>query len=110
MGRGLGATKSRARGGARGRLLEWRPMRRAFRWTLLAALLLLAAAIAAWKISEARSFQAFGELVHRVETDKPLVALTFDDGPTPAGAQAVLALLEQEGVRATFFFTGAELA
>jgi peptidoglycan-N-acetylglucosamine deacetylase len=79
--------------------------------TILVPFLLLLAAVAGlWKLSEARSFQAFGELVHRVETTQPLVALTFDDGPTPAAAQAILALLEQEGVRATFFFTGAEMA
>jgi hypothetical protein len=48
-------------------------------------------------------------LVDRVETDRPLVALTFDDGPTPEASDSILAVLREEGVRATFFFTGAEL-
>jgi peptidoglycan-N-acetylglucosamine deacetylase len=71
---------------------------------------LLALGYAAWRIADARTFQLFGGLVARVETDSPVVALTFDDGPTPAGSDSILAILEREGIRATFFFTGAELA
>jgi peptidoglycan/xylan/chitin deacetylase (PgdA/CDA1 family) len=46
-----------------------------------------------------------GEEVKRVETDQPLVALTFDDGPSKVEEQ-LLALFKKEGVKATFFFTG----
>ena len=35
-----------------------------------------------------------------------LVALTFDDGPNPAGTPAVLDILKREGVPATFFLIG----
>jgi len=38
------------------------------------------------------------------------VALTFDDGPHPAGTPAVLAVLAQRGVRATFFLVGEQVA
>lgn len=38
------------------------------------------------------------------------VALTFDDGPDPRWTPAVLDLLRREGVPATFFVTGAQLA
>jgi peptidoglycan/xylan/chitin deacetylase (PgdA/CDA1 family) len=39
----------------------------------------------------------------RVDTERPLVALTFDDGPHPIDTPAVLDLLAEFGVRATFF-------
>jgi peptidoglycan-N-acetylglucosamine deacetylase len=77
---------------------------------VLAVAALLLVLYGAWRISDARSFQLFGGLVHRVGTDAPLVALTFDDGPTPRGADSILAILTREEVSATFFFTGSELA
>jgi peptidoglycan/xylan/chitin deacetylase (PgdA/CDA1 family) len=42
----------------------------------------------------------------RVVTDRPLVALSFDDGPDPGYTPAVLALLHRYGDRATFFLIG----
>jgi peptidoglycan/xylan/chitin deacetylase (PgdA/CDA1 family) len=70
---------------------------------------LLALLLSGWQVSKSRSFQFFGELIPRVETDTRVVALTFDDGPTPKGTAAALAVLEDLGVRATFFVTGAML-
>ena len=70
---------------------------------------LMAGAAGAWRFSGARSVQLFGTLVDRVDTTERVVALTFDDGPTPAASDSILAVLRREGVRATFFFTGAEL-
>lgn len=67
------------------------------------------AALVLWQVSKARSFQVFGRLVDRVETEKKLVALTFDDGPTAEVTRPLLDMLEKEQVRATFFVTGAEL-
>lgn len=49
------------------------------------------------------------ELVDRVETDEKVVALTFDDGPDPAGAQQVLDVLAEKQVPATFFLIGRDL-
>ena len=34
------------------------------------------------------------------------VALTFDDGPHPDGTRRILALLQEHGVKATFFVSG----
>lgn len=82
-------------------------MRRAVVLLTLVALLLLA--WGASSIVDSRSFQLFGTLVERVETPAPVVALTFDDGPTAAGSDSILAILARQQVRATFFFTGAEL-
>jgi peptidoglycan/xylan/chitin deacetylase (PgdA/CDA1 family) len=46
------------------------------------------------------------QLVYRVKTDEPLVALTFDDGPDPIHTPQVLAILEQHHASATFFVIG----
>lgn len=62
-----------------------------------------------WRLVNSRTFQLFGEIVPRVETDAPLVALTFDDGPTAAFTDVVLNTLRERDVRATFFVTGHEL-
>jgi peptidoglycan/xylan/chitin deacetylase (PgdA/CDA1 family) len=60
----------------------------------------------AWKLSNARTVQLFGGIVPRVETSEPVVALTFDDGPTARFTDEILAILRDEGVKATFFVVG----
>ncbi len=45
-------------------------------------------------------------VIWSVPTDKPLVALTFDDGPDPEFTPRILGLLEKFGVRATFNVMG----
>ena len=82
--------------------------RRVWWWTLPPALLLLA--IATWQLSGARSFQLFGELLYRAPTSEKIIALTFDDGPVPAATDALIDMLADRGVRATFFLIGRELA
>ncbi|WP_220348737.1 polysaccharide deacetylase family protein [Alkalilimnicola ehrlichii] len=77
---------------------------------LIVAAALIAALYGVKNLADARSFQLFGNLVHRVDTEKPWVALTFDDGPTPEATERILAILARNEVPATFFFTGAELA
>lgn len=62
------------------------------------------------QFSNLRTFQLFGDLVARVETDRPVLALTLDDGPTPEHTEAVLQTLCEKGVKATFFLTGREAA
>jgi len=42
--------------------------------------------------------------------DRPLVALTFDDGPDPEGTPRVLEALARHGAQATFFVIGARAA
>ncbi len=41
-----------------------------------------------------------------IDPKKPMVALTFDDGPSPKATNAILDTLEQYGVVATFFDVG----
>jgi len=45
-------------------------------------------------------------ILYRVRTEKPLVALSFDDGPNPEFTPQVLGLLEEYDARATFFLIG----
>jgi peptidoglycan/xylan/chitin deacetylase (PgdA/CDA1 family) len=45
-------------------------------------------------------------VVYRVETDRPLVALSFDDGPHPIHTPQVLDVLERHDAQATFFLIG----
>lgn len=90
------------RGPARGR------GRRALRIALSLLVALTITAAGAYELMRSRSFQLAGELVQRVETDQKVVALTFDDGPTPEYTEWVLQLLEERGVRATFYLTGGE--
>ena len=47
-----------------------------------------------------------GQVVHKVDTRRPLVALTFDDGPNPPFTGRVLDTLRDAGVQATFFLIG----
>jgi peptidoglycan-N-acetylglucosamine deacetylase len=61
-----------------------------------------------WQLSRSRDFQLFGEIVPRVDTSEKVVALTFDDGPTPEYTDGVLDVLRERGVRATFFLIGGE--
>ncbi len=70
---------------------------------------LAAAAICAgiiWQLSKAERFQLFGRLIYTVETTKPVVALTFDDGPSRKYTPQVLDVLRQHDVKATFFVNG----
>lgn len=62
-----------------------------------------------WRLSSLTDFQLFGTLVHRVETTEPVIALTFDDGPTPEKTERILQLLAEAQVVATFFLTGEEI-
>ena len=74
-----------------------------------AAVAALVAAAVLWRAASSPAFQFFGEIVPRVETSRRVVALTFDDGPTPEGTREVLKVLRERNVRATFFVVGREL-
>ena len=57
----------------------------------------LVAAFALFQVSKARCFALAGEAICRVETDQRLIALTFDDGPTPAGVDWASGVLRRHG-------------
>jgi peptidoglycan/xylan/chitin deacetylase (PgdA/CDA1 family) len=50
--------------------------------------------------------QTFGPFPYQAEVSEPVVALTFDDGPNEPYTSRLLDLLDERGVRATFFQVG----
>ena len=95
------------------RLARWLlgpPLRRWRRIVLAAGAALMVSVCAAWRISKATAFQLLGDPMVRVDTAQPVVALTFDDGPSASDGPQVLDILRGEGIRATFFVVGSELA
>jgi peptidoglycan/xylan/chitin deacetylase (PgdA/CDA1 family) len=88
------------------RLSKWRLIAMV---TLAAAMMMTAASYGVWSLSRSRDFQLFGKIIPRIETAEKVVALTFDDGPTPAYTQATLDLLREKEVVATFFLMGVDV-
>lgn len=72
----------------------------------IVAILGAAAFYGVWQLSRSRTFQLFGEIIPRVETTEKVVALTFDDGPTPEYAPVLIDTLKQHKAVATFFVVG----
>jgi peptidoglycan/xylan/chitin deacetylase (PgdA/CDA1 family) len=66
-------------------------------------------------IGHAFSLERFGpkfseQVIWRVETQEPQIALTFDDGPHVSSTPLILEILEKHQVPATFFWVGKHLA
>src|SRR5262245_22789034 len=53
-----------------------------------------------------RNSPVFGRVLGRLPTREKCIALTFDDGPSPAATPLVLDALRARGTRATFFCLG----
>jgi chitin deacetylase len=79
------------------------------RKVVIAVALLLLGLYGTWQLSRARTFQLFGEIVPRVDTNRKVVALTFDDGPQADTVDEILGTLARHDVKATFFVCGAEI-
>lgn len=78
--------------------------------TIVAALVVVLVVVSGlWQVSKSRTFQFFGEITARVETDDMVVALTFDDAPTEF-TRDVLDVLRQKTVTATFYAIGENIA
>ncbi len=76
---------------------------------LIVTLIIIVAVIliffALYSIMSARNYQLFGRLVNHIETDKQVVYLTFDDGPTK-NTERILKTLRDLDVKASFFLIG----
>ncbi|WP_265562948.1 polysaccharide deacetylase family protein [Sphingomicrobium arenosum] len=77
---------------------------------LLLILCLWGSAMGLLHLVKARCFAVTGPLVCRGSGELRQVALTFDDGPSARGVDHVLPILEEKGVKATFFLEGKEVA
>lgn len=76
--------------------------------TAFLVLLLTSAVVMVWFMASSTSFMLFGAIVTHVDTDKKVIALTFDDGPLPGTTEETLGILKALNVKATFFVIGAE--
>jgi peptidoglycan-N-acetylglucosamine deacetylase len=65
--------------------------------------------LSTYGLMNARTFQVFGQLVPSVNTSRPIVALTFDDGPQPLYTSHLLSVLREKDAHATFFVIGMQL-
>ena len=74
-----------------------------------AVALILILFYALFQISRAPCWQLVGTPICKVDTQEKLVALTFDDGPTPLGVDAALPVLARHRAHATFFLVGQEI-
>ncbi len=53
-----------------------------------------------------RNSPLFGHALSRISGDRPMVALTFDDGPNADATPRILDVLASKNVKATFFILG----
>ncbi|GED62748.1 polysaccharide deacetylase family protein [Lysinibacillus fusiformis] len=83
-------------------------MKRKLAYSGIVIVIILALAFSAYKLMNARNYQLFGNITSHVETNHKVVALTFDDGPTK-NTDAILSLLDDYQVKATFFLIGKDL-
>ncbi len=94
------------------RLTAGRHRRKLFlagRMAVLSLSIALLVLYSTYKFMNARGFQALGKIVPRVNTSRPVVALTFDDGPNPPYTSELLSVLREKNVKATFFIIGNNL-
>lgn len=82
---------------------------RVLRVAVVGALCVVATAYVCFRVSRTRRLQLIGTLVTHVQTPDSVVALTFDDGPTPEYTDSILAVLRRERARATFYVLGGDL-
>ena len=80
-------------------------MREKLAIAILAMALLVLSGYALFQLSKSRTFQFFGGLTSRVQTDRPVAAITFDDAPSEYSDQ-VVSILSEKGIPATFYAIG----
>ncbi len=81
------------------------------KWLIISAvavLVLAGSGVGLYGLMNARTFQLFGGLTYRVDTEQKVVALTFDDGPSDKAPSIEQALATLK-VPATFFLIGSEI-
>lgn len=89
--------------------LPRRKLSLAARALVLSLIIIPVVRLSTYELMNARTFQLFGRIVPRVNTSRPIVALTFDDGPQPPYTDGLLSVLREKGAKATFFVIGAQL-
>jgi chitin deacetylase len=75
---------------------------------IVALLIFLFVGFASYELMNSRSFQIFGNIYNKIETQEKVVALTFDDGPTEM-TELILNELNDLDIKATFFLVGSDM-
>jgi peptidoglycan/xylan/chitin deacetylase (PgdA/CDA1 family) len=79
-------------------------------WLLLPVIVLLAVVLVVFWVEPLAALRVLEPLapnfIYRVKRRRPLVALSFDDGPHPVFTPQVLDILESYNAKATFFLIG----
>lgn len=70
----------------------------------------IAASVGLYLLMNARCYQLIGKLVCHGANDRKRIALTFDDAPSEHTSDAVLAVLAEKNVKASFFMIGENMA
>ncbi|MGF7032216.1 chitin deacetylase [Paenibacillus mucilaginosus] len=83
-------------------------MKRKLYYTGIGILFLSLLLFGSYKLMTSRTYQLFGGLTSSVQTDRKVVALTFDDGPTK-NIDSILPILDRYRAKATFFLIGQEI-
>jgi len=94
---------------AEGQIPPIRHLARTWRLVLYACLLL---AVLGAAVTARYAFHAFGlqtDVFRQGPGDLPVIALTFDDGPSPQYTDSILDILAEEDVKATFFLVGRQV-
>lgn len=73
---------------------------------LVPALIVMAFVVAVFTIFFDQAIIVRKETFYRAKTPEKVVALTFDDGPSPLWTPRILIALKQAGVKGTFFMLG----
>jgi peptidoglycan/xylan/chitin deacetylase (PgdA/CDA1 family) len=80
------------------------------RIAVAAVIALAAVGAASYWLMNSRTVQVLGDHVAHVDTDRKVVALTFDDGPSDLFASELIADLQRYGAHGTFYVVGAAAA
>ncbi len=59
-----------------------------------------------YRLASSKTPQFIGQSFTRINTDRKLVALTYDDGPAPPYTDSILSILQKKNVKASFFLIG----
>ncbi len=83
-------------------------MRKIKRYIMISAIavIIAATAIMAFCVFFDQAVLVRKSTIYRLKTDEKVVALTFDDGPSPLWTPQVLDELKKAGIKATFFMIG----
>lgn len=76
--------------------------------TLGIILVVIGLGVGIYKLMNSRAYQVIGNITNKINTDKKVVALTFDDGPTK-NTDKILDILNEEDIKATFYLIGSDI-